>query len=535
MSREFESVKRRESTIYIIKICLAVILFSIPQALLGFLYFQRGGSLTIRHFLLTGGVGALCLFFLLTFINLIARRVKRKNPADFFTCEIEFDQLVNILEDIQRNYLSLIDIREPNKSAHSSEISKIQNDISKDLVAFMKSINEARKEGKSTKGLFGDGTIPNSQFIPTLLRKMGELGFQTINTVQQYYSEKDKLTESMKLMNLAIETTLPLIKRIILATEDYEAEIIRNIFVKFEEIWEYSKTLVGDSEQTLHFFSRGGEKNEHGLAYIAEKNNEVSEMFETLSHNIEELEKNAHAFLDSSIEGLSKIRETINGIEEMAEKIKIISINVRIEAARESGRHSGFQVLGQEITTFAEQSSKFSNSTITEVEQTIINIQPLRNQLLENLNQVREGIEIVAEGMAPYKGIIEQSYIQMDSVIKNLNEISVNILNKMKQTVGDMQYHDITNQEAVHIIEILEQMKSTCDDFAGKTISSEKLNDESIRNVQMDIFDKVKSLITTGRERDIINELLSELGIKEIEDDSVLTGSTNLDEKTILF
>lgn len=522
--------KEMKQTIWKIETGVAAILFLIPQSLFGFFYSQSNNPDSKKFFLLLMSIGAICLALFLFIIHIINKKRKGSISKDSFHCEIEYDQLINTLETIQKDYISHTDINHPNIVTLSSEISDM-------LFTFKNHIEKMKQKAILGKELLPSESITGTQFIPTLLQKMGKLRSEALNTAQKDFSEQTNMAEAIKLMNVAIETTLPLIKRIILATEEYEADIITKIFTKFEEIWDYSKTLVGDSEQTLLFFSRDNGQDEQGLAYIAQKNIEVTELFASLSQNIEELEKNAQTFLESSINGLSTIRETISGIEEMSEKVKIISINVRIEAARESGKNSGFKVLGQEITSFAEQASKFSSNTITEVEETIKNIQPLKNQLLENLNQVREGIGIVTNKMAPYKGIIEQSYTQMDSVIKNLNEISVNILNKMKQTIGDMQYHDITNQEAIHIVEILEQMKSTCDSFSKESLPSINLEEKTIRQVQVETLEKAKSLITTGRERDILNELLSGIGIedKKIEENAVLSGSTNLDEQTILF
>lgn len=460
-------------------------------------------------------------FLLLIFSIALLKKERRKKEVDFGNFA---EAYTGILESLQKNLVSRLE--SGNGSYFEKRDVEALGEASRKLMEILQSETSISKIDPIT---FLESMLP-------LLRGLVRIGMECINRLQGTGSEESAMKESMASMNMAIEASLPIVEKIILATEEYEADIATQIFKKFEEIWEYSEELVDDSEKTLQIFSKGeGEKGE-GLAYIATKNKEISALFRDFTEVVETLEKNAHAFLEFSIEGLEEILKTIGGIEDMAEKIKVISINVRIEAARDSGGNSGFNVLGQEITSFADQASVFSHRTVSEIEDIIGNLKPLRDELIKNLNIVQDGMDSVENKLSPYNRIIDQGFVQMDNVTKNLNEISVNILNKMKQTIGNLQYQDITNQEAMHIIEILANMKKECAHYSEQFVAGESRNPDRELQIRSSILDAVKSIITTGSETKILEEFFEEAGLDTDEEDpQILADSTNLDDKTILF
>ena len=515
--------KKRSHDIRTVGTTFCTLSFLVSQILVAVVFLNLPESTPTNLVLVVTTITAVYLLLIFTVTRLKRRGGEAaRTESGNVVSESHRESFLEIMESFRDNSLSRLEPIDDDRfpAPVIERLREVSNEVEENL---------RPKEGTSESGsVVGEKTM--LRFIQALMR----MGSECISQLQKTDAERTSMQETMASMNTSIEASLPIIEKIILATEEYEAAIASKIFEKFEEIWEYSKTLVGDSERTLQIFSKGGQENGEGLAYIAARNAEISGLFRKFTEVVKRLETNAHSFLESSIEGLEKIRKTIDGIEDMAERIKVISINVRIEAARESGRNTGFNVLGQEITSFADQTSVFSDKTVSEIEETIGNLKPLRDDLLGNLNLVQEGMESVAKKMEPYNRIIDQGFVQMDNVTKNLNEISINILNKMKQTIGDLQYQDITNQEAMHIIEILELMKDRCAEYAKGYVDKREGDADRNRRIRLDILEATKSIITTGTEKKILDGFLAELGVEQ-DDAEALTGTTNLDDKTILF
>jgi len=372
--------------------------------------------------------------------------------------------------------------------------------------------------------------------VREVLAGMTGNGAETGLRVEELLGENRALRQAAAEMLYEISHSLPAVERLADSSGEYEKKTISSILTQFEQVWDYSKELVEDSGETIARFSREGSKGDRSLSYIGEKNIEITAKVEGFVSLVGKLEKAANQFLESAVGGLESIRSTAGIIEDMAERIKVISINVRIEAARIAGQHSGFHILGQEITAFADQTAQFAQTTHQQIEQTFQQIQPLRDELLEDLSRVRMDMDGIGSAMAPYKEIIDETFINLDKVIHNLNELSLNITTKMKKTIGQLQFHDIINQETEHVIGFLKNLETTCRDRGSAGFSEQCLDDTVKRTIRKAIIDDLSALMTTGNERLVIEGLRKEMGLEEeAEPELDLSKSQILDDNTILF
>ena len=388
---------------------------------------------------------------------------------------------------------------------------------------------------RETTGAFEslDRLISSSREI---LAGMSGSGEAILSRVEALLEENRVLRQVAAEMRYEIIQSLPAVEKLADSSGQYEKETISSILNQFEQIWDYSKELVEDSGKTIARFSQAGSDSDRSLSYIGEKNEVITAKVEGFVFLVGKLEKAANQFLESAVGGLESIRSTAGIIEDMAERIKVISINVRIEAARIAGQHSGFHILGQEITAFADQTAQFAQTTHQQIEQTFQQIQPLRDELLEDLSRVRMDMDGIGSAMAPYKEIIDETFINLEKVIHNLNELSLNITSKMKKTIGQLQFHDIINQETEHIIAFLKNLESSCRERGESELLARILDDEAKRIIRKAIVDDLSSLMTTGNERLVLDGLRKEMGLEEMAEPELdLSKSQVLDDNTILF
>lgn len=514
--------------------------FLLLQGVLALVLFFKAGE--NRLFLLAGFCIATILFFA---VQVVRERFRRKRRTVFLSRgKDQFLALISLtvelfrsLEVLQESWFSLASA---GQAAGNSDRERFLPGALEGLADGFSEVRdrlEAALPGLNgeTSGIFEslERIFPSAREVLTGLTGKGD---EARLRVEELLGENRALRQTAAEMLYEIRHSLPAVERLADSSGQYEKKTISSILTQFEQVWDYSKELVEDSGETIARFSREGAKDDRSLSYIGEKNVEITARVESFISLVGKLEKAANQFLESAVGGLESIRSTAGIIEDMAERIKVISINVRIEAARIAGQHSGFHILGQEITAFADQTAQFAQTTHQQIEQTFQQIQPLRDELLEDLSRVRMDMDGIGSAMAPYKEIIDETFINLDKVIHNLNELSLNITTKMKKTIGQLQFHDIINQENEHVIGFLKNLENSCLDRGTAGFSEQFLDDAVKRAIRKAIIDDISALMTTGNERLVVEALRKEMGLEEsAEPELDLSESQILDDNTILF
>ncbi len=356
---------------------------------------------------------------------------------------------------------------------------------------------------------------------------VGEIGhLRNINTL---------IMTNLSKMLFVLKNSMPILSDIAKRTDEYTLEIIQKIFAEFEEVSVFSLNIEKSTQRTIDEFMNLS--NRDSLAYISNETKKIKNQFNTFYKSMQDLQGVSELFLNNSVNSLKEIEQTATTIEEISEKIKLISINVRIEAAHLDNKNSGFKVLGKDISNFATLTSKIAKDTHDTINNTIENIENLKGKYIQQMEEVNKSIDTMNTTIQPFDGIIENSYNKFKSVVNDLKSFSNNITTKIKQAIGNLQYHDVTSQESNHIIQYISNI-SDFYYFITKDIQVDNNIDSDEREqINTYIIDKLDKMITTENERKIIQKYADTFGVKLAENSVTdeLDGVNQIDEGTILF
>ncbi len=322
-------------------------------------------------------------------------------------------------------------------------------------------------------------------------------------------------------------SSIPIMEALNKSTQEFETVTLKKVFDQFELIWNESETLFNDSEKSMEsIFDTNKSSN---LGYILNSSKEINRDFQNFLPVLESMNSLAEKFVNISMESFNTISKTTKDIEDLSEQVKVISINVRIEAARikDSG---GFKVLGTDITKFADKTSLFAKSTNDKIQNTISTIDELKNELTGKLTDVSRIVNNIYSKINPFESILEESAISLKNVIGNLNRVSGELNSNLKTSLGNLQFQDITSQEMNHIIDFLRYVESQVSDSGHFDKHFKNIDKEDLKK---DLLFQIDKISTTGNEAEVIKKFGKEWGITYKEEHN--EDFNAVDDGTFLF
>lgn len=419
----------------------------------------------------------------------------------------------SLLENTEGNIAHLINTAwKINKSCKHKEIQAIQT---ADIVVILQEINSL------------ETSIPELSIgVKTELKSFGQrvLGLVDYNHTL--------INNTAKIM-YNLEKSVPILSELSLNTNNYTEGMVRNLFEKFKSISTFSDNISQSSKETINSFI--DINNTEGLAFISEETKGIVEKIEHFFTVISDLQKISGDFLESSFSQLEEIEETTNKINSIAGKIKLISINVRIEAARLGSKSGGFKVLGKEINDFAEVTSKIALETNTKINQTIASVNILKDDYLQEMNEVILNMENIKKNIEPFEMILRNAFEKIKVVVEDLNNFSGDISTLIKETVGNFQQYDLISQEIKNVVLYMNELMSFFNNLTQDLRIESTLSEEERRIILDYVINGFKGLIKTKNEAQIIEKYEKEYGVekkqKPIEEEEI----GEFEDGTILF
>lgn len=346
------------------------------------------------------------------------------------------------------------------------------------------------------------------------IRELSELLIQV-----SYKQQKSNFITKQNLTTLMyyLGTSIPILSDFTSIFNEFSKELILEVINKFGDITKSSHQIANDIEQSMN--SLMDEKNENSLAFIIKKAHNLVVEFEGFYKNMESLKNSSNNFAEKTSEKLQNIQDIANSIEQIAETIKVLSLNVSIEAANAGNSGKGFQVLARDLREFTTKTMKFAHEVKSRVKDALSTTQNLKNDYIQSMNSVYDYMNEIKGSINSFESIIINSFEKIKSIINDLKRFSNHIDAGIKEVVGKLQYYDITSQEVEHLGLFIERI--FMDLYNGKMLGIDMgnvLTQEEKLAIKKDVLKIINEIITTANERKILTKYEGVFGVKLQED-----------------
>ena len=177
-----------------------------------------------------------------------------------------------------------------------------------------------------------------------------------------------------------------------------QAEEIEAIMNQMQDMKEVSLQISEDIEKIDVRTRESREKAEEGNTSIAA----FVEQLKQVNHTVSEIADTAEKF-GSSTEEMNQI---LNGISDISQQTKLLSLNASIEAARAGEAGRGFAVVAEEINNLAEKTVELVESISNIIDELQLSMKEMTSRMELGLKQLDRGNTMVADTQNKFVDIL---------------------------------------------------------------------------------------------------------------------------------
>ncbi len=266
------------------------------------------------------------------------------------------------------------------------------------------------------------------------------------------------------------------------------ADIRSGVSDLLTEVERHDRRLT--SGEDLEEVDRLGARARDDMAEMERLTREVDRTFEAHFHALEQR--------------LATILTISGRIEDLSDKINVLSINASIEAARAGAAGRGFKVIANEVKNLAHESSTF----LTQIEEIIGKTQQVFDGIGRDLEAKKSEVDrLVGQQEASFSAF-RSHFTGQRKDFEGLYRAIVTFTGRLDDQLGRispvLQLHDITVQELENLI------------LVGQDAFDRVLADADppySDDARLSLWaDRVRRRLTTARELQVLDQIVSSLG-----------------------
>ena len=198
----------------------------------------------------------------------------------------------------------------------------------------------------------------------------------------------------------------------------------------------------------------------------------------------------------------TKIGTIAKAITEVSEKIRILSFNASIEAARAGKAGSGFRVIANEIKNLSTMTDTYLAQIWETLKETQGVFDTIRLTIKENADDMFKVLNERLSGLKDFIQVLQGYFNDFANLFDSVNEVIDTLSGSMNKIAPVVQLHEITSQEVENMEKVIQDITQNIQDvYTGlpnaKPIYSDTivLNEQAVR-----ISKEVRRRLTTESE-----------------------------------
>lgn len=337
-----------------------------------------------------------------------------------------------------------------------------------------------------------------------------------LETLDEFKDSRESLYRYM----FFLSETGAILSRMSGESNRYSTDKMEKILAGFKELAAYSAKIGNDSASIMRDIMDASGRSSIGA--IARESGAISAELDSFFRELDSLRGFSEEIVSANAKQLANIRRMAEGIEDFSETIRIISMNVNIEAARLSSssagadaRNSGrgFQVLAKNMSDFAQRAQDLAREERRVIDEAEGALTGVNARFLKRLGDLMSRVPAVRARLDPFAGIIKDSFANLESVVRALGGLSGAVDQRLKAIIGQLQFQDLTRQEVEHIVGFLSAGLSLQGEFAALPFAKGSLSAEEEKGLKERAMRIYRDLATTVNEHRVIGAYSAENGL----------------------
>ena len=351
---------------------------------------------------------------------------------------------------------------------------------------------------------------------------------------QTTYARFQAVRNSNDLNHFRLDESVSFLGQMSEASNAYSEKLVLEALSTFEEITRSSTqigtTVAGTMRRLMD------PKNPESLDAI---NNRSGHIRTTLDRFLGELEGTIAFSRKSVVENLAqieKVKVMAEAISDFSESIRMISLNLNIEAARVSQHGSGvsgkgFQVLAIKLSEFALKAQGLAKQQTEIIETASAVIDTTGNREMGLLSSLLGQIPSIKGAVDPFAAIIGNTFREFERVEDDMSSLTQSIDVKLKAVIGKLQFQDLARQEQAHVIEMFRHVRDLASEGSATSREIDLRQKDDARGQLIQLYER---LATTENELAVIRQFrlahpeAKTSGKRKDAEESVSAGSVSL-------
>ncbi|MEZ6097428.1 MAG: methyl-accepting chemotaxis protein [Pirellulaceae bacterium] len=250
---------------------------------------------------------------------------------------------------------------------------------------------------------------------------------------------------------VAVERVLPTLSRQLRgAVDDVEASVV-GVCTGFQGMAQRARSAVGAAQETV---GAAGDDPSGTLQF-----EEMQAVLGLLLDNVRatcEFSQTASARLARLEQQLDRMQNTLNEVEDISNKARLVALNGQVEAARLGDAGRAFGIVARETKTLSMQAAATSESIRNGMNELTVELRStsaeIRDRADDNTKRFAESESTVRQLLSD----LESSHRNMVHSLQTTAEISRELGQDIARAVMSMQFQDRVSQRVGHVVDTLE-------------------------------------------------------------------------------
>jgi len=281
---------------------------------------------------------------------------------------------------------------------------------------------------------------------------------------------------------------------------------VRDLLVAFESLGRLSLEVEENAART--FESLLDPSSPASLGNVVSESQTIGTNLGEFFSRLHRLADQTGGYLKTNADELARVKDMAGTIEEFFENIRMISLNLSIEASRIGGGSGGkaLQVLAQNLRDFSNRAQEISGqqrAVILGAEQVVHGSQA---QLTHGFRDIEERIHPIRERITTFPDIISGAHSHFDTVMFQLAQLTAAVQSVLKERLGKLQFQDLTRQEHEHLAALLDHFSRISPPASDPVVEHEE---------RLALAREFNTRATTANERRVLMAWLDRHGISQ--------------------